>query len=108
MKLAKKMHRNRHFQQYLAAQRAFHSRDEEYGLNVKVKSWTESYNADQCLIDLYYRGRPIGAAWRSVNKDRQNPSVIRVKYDATSPVEFFYNDTQWEQWIESLGPRLTN
>lgn len=108
MKLAKKMHRNRHFQQYLATQRAFHSHDEKYGLSVKVKSWTESYNADQCLIELYYRGRKIGGSWRSVSTDRSNPSIIRVKYDAASPWEFFYNDTQWNQWIESLGPRLTN
>ena len=106
MKLAKKMHRNRHFQQFLAAQRAFHSHDEEYGLSIKVKHWTESYNADQCLIELYYRGRPIVGAWRSVLNDCKNPYVTRLKYDAASPWEFFYNDTQWGQWIESLGPRL--
>lgn len=108
MKLAKKMHRNRHFQQILAARRAFAAHDGNYGLSVKAKHWAESYNADQCFIDLYYRGRPIGVAWRSVNTDRPNPSVIRVKYDAASPWDFFYNATQFNQWIESLGPRLTD
>ena len=108
MKLAKKMHRNRDYQRFLSAQRAFHSHDEKYDLYVKLQHWTESERADQCMIDLFYRGRPIVGAWRSVRTDRQNPYVTRLKYDAASPWDFFYNDTQWNQWIESLGPRLTN
>lgn len=108
MKLAKQMRRNRDYQRYLSARRAFAAHDERYDLNVKVHHWTESCNADQCFIELYYRGRPIVGAWRSVSTDRPNPYIIRVKYDAASPWDFFYNDTQWNQWIESLGPRLTN
>lgn len=89
-----------------AAQAAFMSN--EWQLGEYAKAWAGGENAGKVAIDLFYRGRPLNASWAHYTGDIHKKNVVRVKFDAANPHNFFYNDTQWKHWLETLGPRLTN